>query len=102
MIYVIATVQTADGKRGDFLDIFKRVVPKVLAEKGCLEYGPTVDLPTDIPVQVAERRNVVTIMEKWENLDSLKAHLAAPHMLAYRKEVKDLVAGMTVQVLRKA
>lgn len=102
MIYVIATVEVAEGKRDSFLEIFHRVVPSVLAEKGCMEYGPAVDLPTDIPVQVAERKNVVTIMEKWESLESLKAHLTTPHMLAYRKEVKGIVTGMKVEVLKPA
>jgi quinol monooxygenase YgiN len=102
MIHVIATVEVAEGKRDAFLEIFHRVVPSVLAEKGCMEYGPAVDLPTDIPVQIAERRNVVTIMEKWESLEALKAHLTAPHMLAYRKEVKEIVTGMKVEVLKPA
>jgi quinol monooxygenase YgiN len=102
MIYVIATVEVAEGKRDAFLEIFHRVIPSVLAEKGCMEYGPAVDLPTDIPVQIAERRNVVTIMEKWESLEALKAHLTAPHMLAYRKEAKGIVTGMKVEVLKSA
>jgi len=35
-------------------------------------------------------------------LDALKAHLAAPHMTTYRENVKDLVAGVTLQVLETA
>ncbi len=102
MIYVIATVNVAEGKRDAFLEIFRRVVPSVLAEKGCLEYGPAVDCPTGIPVQVLERHNTVTIMEKWESPEALKAHLTTPHMLAYRKEVKEIVTGMKVEVLKPA
>jgi len=32
----------------------------------------------------------------------LKAHLAAPHMAAYREQVKDLVGGVALQVLEPA
>jgi len=102
MIYVIATIEVAEGKRDAFLDEFHQLVPKVHAEEGCLEYGPNVDVPTDIPVQVPLRDNVVTIVEKWESLDALKAHLAAPHMADYRAEVKDLVVGVKLQVLEPA
>lgn len=102
MIYVIATVEVAEGKRDAFLKEFHQVVPKVQAEKGCLEYGPNVDVATDIPVQVPLRKDIVTIIERWEDVPALKVHLTAPHMLEYRKRVKDLVIGMKVQVLEKA
>lgn len=44
IIHVIATVTVHDGKRDDYLAIFHKLVPKVLAEQGCIEYGPTVDI----------------------------------------------------------
>lgn len=102
MIYVIATIEVAEGQRDAFLNEFHQLVPKVHAEEGCLEYGPNVDVPTDIPVQDPIRDNVVTIVEKWESLAALKAHLAAPHMADYRAKVKDLVAGVRLQVLEPA
>lgn len=102
MIHVIATVELAAGKREAFLAEFHRVVPLVRAEAGCLEYGPTIDLPTDIPAQVPPRDNVVTVVEKWEGLDALRAHLAAPHMQEYRGRVKDCVVRVQLQVLQPA
>src|SRR5262245_45047414 len=102
MIHVIATIELAEGKREAFLEEFRRVVPLVRAEAGCLEYGPAIDLPTDIPAQGPPRPDVVVVVEKWEGLEALKAHLAAPHMTAYRARVKDLVAGARMQVLRPA
>lgn len=99
MIFVIATAEVKPGKRDAFLAEFRRNVPNVLAEKGCIEYGPTVDAKTDIKAQIPLRENVVTIVEKWENLEALQAHLGAPHMLAYRERVKDYVVGVTLQIL---
>jgi len=99
MIYVIATVEVKAGKREAFLAEFHRNIPNVRAEKGCLEYGPTVDAKTDIKAQIPLRDNVVTIVEKWESLQALQAHLGAPHMTAYRERVKDVVAGVTLQIL---
>ncbi len=102
MIYVIATLEMAEGKRDAYLKILHGIVPKVRAEKGCLEYGPHVDVPTDIPVQVPLRPDTVTIIEQWEDVRALKAHFTAPHMLEYRKQIKDLVLSLKVQILEKA
>ena len=102
MIHVIATIELADGGRDAFLKEFRVVVPKVRAEAGCLEYGPSVDMVSGIPAQAALRPNVVTVVEKWSDLASLKAHLAAPHMQEYRPRVKHLVRSTTLQILEPA
>ena len=44
----------------------------------------------------------MTIIEKWESLDALKAHFKTQHFLEYRKRVKDFVKNTTVHVLRGA
>lgn len=100
MIHVIATIELAPGTRERFLEAFHDNVPNVLAEDGCHEYGPAVDIPTGISAQVPIRANVVTVVEKWRDVDALKAHLAAPHMAAYRERVKDFVKGVTLQVMQ--
>jgi quinol monooxygenase YgiN len=102
MIHVIATIEVVPGRREEFLAEFHRVVPAVRAEAGCLEYGPTRDLPTDLPRQLPPREHTVVIVEKWESLDALRAHLQAPHMATYRERVKDLVAGAQLQILQPA
>ena len=102
MIYVIATIEITAGKRDEFVRAFRANVPNVLAEDGCIEYEPTVDLATEIKAQPAMRANFVTVVEKWESLDALNAHLVAPHMLSYREKVKVLVKGVSIQVLEPA
>jgi quinol monooxygenase YgiN len=102
MIFVIATIEVKPGKREAFLAEFHKLMPKVHAEKGCIEYGPAVDAKTDIKAQIPLRKDTVTIVEKWESLKALQAHLAAPHMGEYREAVKDLVKGVTLQILQPA
>lgn len=102
MIHVIATITVKPGKRDAFLAEFHRVVPDVLAEDGCLAYGPAIDTPSGIPVQPALRQDVVVVIEQWSDLAALRLHLEAPHMAAYRERVKDLVAGVQLQVLQPA
>jgi quinol monooxygenase YgiN len=100
MIHVIATIELNAGKRELFLEAFQANVPLVLAEDGCIEYGPTVDAATDISAQLPQRENVVTVVEKWRDLPALKAHLVAPHMLTYRTRVKDFVQRVSLQILQ--
>lgn len=101
MINVIATVKVKEGMAAEFIELFKSNVPNVLKEKGCIEYFPAVDLPTGLPPQEMNE-NVVTVLEKWESLDDLMAHLSAPHMAAQMEKEKDLVEGMAIKILQKA
>ncbi len=102
MIYVVATIELAEGKRGDFLKRVRQLVPEVRAEKGCIEYGPAIDASTGIKAQIPLRENVVVMMEKWQDVKSLEAHLSAPHMLKYREDVKGMVVKTQLQVLQPA
>jgi quinol monooxygenase YgiN len=102
MIHVIAEIQIADGKLADFLGEFHAIVPAVQAEAGCIEYGPNIDVDAGLPRQVTHRPSLVTVVEKWESLEHLNAHLVAPHMLEYREKVKDFVAGAELRILEPA
>lgn len=102
MIHVIASIEVAAGRRDEFLSEFHKIVPLVREEDGCVEYGPTVDVETNIDAQGAMRENVVTVVEKWESIEALEAHLIAPHMLEYRTRVKQLVIAAQLQILQPA
>jgi quinol monooxygenase YgiN len=102
MIHVIATIELAEGQREAFLEEFRKIIPVVRAEAGCLEYGPAVELATGIAAQAPPRENVVVVVEKWASLEALQAHLQAPHMVAYRPRVKDLVVRASLHILQPA
>jgi quinol monooxygenase YgiN len=100
MIVVIASIHIKEGRQSEFIEIFTANVPNVLEEVGCIEYLPTIDLPTDLTPQELDK-DVVTIIEKWASVEDLKAHLSAAHMLEYREKVKGLVDKMTLKVLQE-
>ena len=100
MISVIASIYVKEGQLDKFIEIFKSNMPAVLEEKGCIEYIPTVDMPTGLPPQDLNK-NVVTIIEKWSSIEDLNAHLSSPHMLEYKEKTNDLVESMTVKVLKE-
>lgn len=99
MIHVLAQVTTNAGNRDDFLAEFAKVAVLVRQEAGCIEYGATVDAVTDLPMQQKLGDDQVLIIEKWESLTHLKAHLVAPHMADYRVTVKPFVQSVRLQVL---
>jgi quinol monooxygenase YgiN len=102
MIHVIASISTAPGRRDEVLRLFRALVPQVLAEAGCIEYGTAVDLENAIDGQPAARPDMVTVVEKWQDPAALRAHLAAPHMQQFRQSVKELVGGVEIRVLDPA
>jgi quinol monooxygenase YgiN len=101
MIHVIASICIKSGMLADYLAVLKAFLPAVRKEKGCIEYVPLVDIDAKLPLQVLDK-NVVTILEKWEGLEELHAHLGSPHMRDYREKVKNLVESISVKVLREA
>lgn len=102
MICVIARIEVGEGKRDEFLVEFRKIVPVVCEETGCIEYAPMIDIPTEIDAQEEPAESVVFVVEKWESVDALEAHLVAPHMVEYRKRVKHLVTGAEIRILEPA
>ena len=102
MIHVIATIRTAPGRRDDLLAAFRRAgAPR--AGRGRLHRVRTGGRSgrRRSAAQPA-RDDVVTVVEKWESVAALQAHLAAPHMLRHRERVKDIVVGVEIRVLEPA
>jgi len=98
MIYVVATIEVQPGKREEFLAVQRDLLPLVLAEEGCIEYTPTIDVAMGNPAKSPLRENVVVMQEKWETIESLRAHSVAPHMNAFRTQAKELIVSIKVEV----
>lgn len=101
MINVIASILVKQESLPTFLEIFKSNVPIVKQEKGCIEYFPAVDVNAGLPPQILDE-DMVTVIEKWENLDALHAHLTSTHMIEYQEKVHDMVEGISLKVLKEA
>lgn len=102
MIHVLATLRVDPARRDEFLAAFKELTPEVLAEEGCIEYGATVDEPTPLEVQELAGDDAVVVVEKWESVATLEAHLDAPHMHKFRERTADMTRGVTLRVVRPA
>ena len=101
MIHVVASIGVKPGKLAEFIAIFKKNIPNVLAEAGCVEYIPAIDTDSGIDAQWKDE-TVVTVIEKWGTIEALHAHLSAPHMEQYKIDVADLVEDVSLTILKDA
>ena len=46
--------------------------------------------------------NMFMVIEKWESMDALKAHAAAPHMAAYGAATREFVASRVIHIMQLA
>ena len=99
MIHVFAIITAKPGQRETVLEAFRANVPAVRAENGCIEYGATVDADGLGSFQTRFGADTFVVVEKWESVDALKAHAAAPHMAAYAAKTRDLLASRVIHVL---
>ena len=102
MVHVLAVITAKPGKRAEVLANFNANVPAVHAEEGCVEYGAVIDCADAASFASAYGPDTFVVVEKWESLDHLKAHAAAPHMKAYAEKNKDLLADRKVHVMSSA
>lgn len=102
MIHVIAVITAKPGKRAAILEQFRANVPNVHAEKGCIEYGAAVDAENALAFQTKWGPDTFLVVEKWESMDALKAHAAAPHMAAYGAKTKEMIASRVIHILTPA
>lgn len=98
-VHVVAIITAKPGMRDKILEAFRANVPAVHAEEGCIEYTATVDAEGAGAVQAKFGDDTFVVVEKWESLDALKAHAAAPHMAAYAAQTKDMIASRVIHVL---
>lgn len=99
MIHVLAIITAKPGQREEILKAFHANSPNVRAEAGCIEYVATVDAQDALPMQTPYGKDTFVVVEKWRDMDALRAHAAAPHMAAYAAATRDWIASRTIHIL---
>ena len=54
------------------------------------------------PFQTPWGPDTFVVIEKWDSMDALKAHAAAPHMAAYGAKTKEFIASRVIHILQPA
>lgn len=98
MIHVIAIIKAKPGKRDDIIARVQENIPAVIAEEGCLEYRPVIDLSSEAATGFGA--DTLVIVEKWRDDICLKNHAASPHMKSYAEKVKDYILERDIRLLK--
>ena len=86
MIVVIAKVSVKPERKQDLLTLAKAVIATTRSEEGCISYI-LLDNPYD--------PGACMFVEEWTDLDSLKKHGVAPHIVDWRKQSRELLSDKT-------
>ncbi len=78
---------------------FAKIIPTVLQEAGCHGYAPLVDHAAGVSFQTTAPDSIVMV-EQWESVAHLEAHLQTPHMKARSEAVKGDVLETSIRILQ--
>jgi len=98
MIRVVAIITAKPGRREEVLKLFRANMPNVHAEAGCIEYAPFVDADGFGTFQAPIGPDAFVALETWASAEALKAHAAAPHMIAYGRATKELLETRKIHI----
>jgi len=102
MVHLLAFITAHPGRRAELLAAFHAIIPTVHAEDGCIEYAPVVDIEGVEGFTTRLGPDSYAVVEKWASPEALRAHAAAPHMVAYNQQVTPLIARRVLHVLSPA
>jgi len=84
--YIVATIYPKAGKEEAVRSEILKNIPIVRKEQGCLRY--------DLHV-LKDGAGRFMFYEIWANKATFEAHGVAPHMMAYRERIKELLEKPT-------
>jgi quinol monooxygenase YgiN len=83
MVIGFVIIRTKPDRRDDVLREYQAVVPMVLEERGCIDYGAVVDEYFG-PPQSLLGDDAFAIIEKWETKQHFESHAVSEHMKTCR------------------
>ena len=74
MIIVAVEISVEPGSVDQVRDAITRMEEATRAEEGCITYAFSVDVSNP---------GTLRVIERWESVDAIKAHMASPHMAEF-------------------
>jgi quinol monooxygenase YgiN len=96
MLHVVVTMTVKEGRLEEFLALCRELRPKVLAEPGCLAYDYTREIPGPFGGGPG-RAGKIILLELWESMEALEAHLMAKHMKETGARMAELRSSVEVR-----
>ncbi|MBL4889743.1 MAG: antibiotic biosynthesis monooxygenase [Candidatus Lindowbacteria bacterium] len=87
---VVAVLVANESKEDELDAVFRTVIEETLKEEGCIKYAMH---------RVVDDPRTSVFIEEWADMEALKTHAAAPHMLELQKQKDELVESTQVMPL---
>ncbi len=84
MVAVIAQMKIKEGKMDEVTDLFRSLVPKVGTEEGTVGYAVC---------HHKTNPNLLVVVERYRDMEAIKAHSSTPHFKEFFKAVGPLLYG---------
>jgi quinol monooxygenase YgiN len=89
-VTVVVTSRARPGKGAELLDAYGDLATQTHREEGCIAF--TLHRSHD-------DHDVLALVERWAAREALDAHIAAPHLAAFRRDAADLFAEASTIVV---
>ncbi len=89
MLIVIARAEVDPARIAELQPALDAMMRATWDESGCLSYSMAVESASE---------GIVTIVERWSDEASLKAHFKQPHMMAFNKAIQGAVRSIDVKL----
>ncbi len=90
MIYVVATLTIKPGSLDDVMAAVRPCIEATRQEEGCLSYDIHQSLTQD---------DTLVYVERWRDMDAIRAHFEMGHMATMRKAVADHITGTKIEII---
>ncbi|MDD9908414.1 MAG: putative quinol monooxygenase [Ahrensia sp.] len=90
MIYIIATLSIKPGTFDQVMALATPCIEATRKEDGCLSY----DLHRSV-----NDENTLVFVERWRDMDAIKAHFVEPHLVAWRDGAEGLIADKKIEII---
>ena len=98
MLNLVVTMHIKPGHMAAFLAVCAELRPQVLQEPGCRGYDYLRDVAVTLHRPTPVDPDRITLLECWESIEALRAHMETPHMRAAGAKLKDLRESVELRV----
>ncbi len=90
MIYIIATLSIKPGSLDEVLDLAMPCIEGTRKEAGCISYDLNRSLTDE---------NTLVFVERWQDMDAIKAHFVEPHLVAWRDAGELFITQKKIEII---
>ena len=90
MIYIIATVTIKPGSLDEVLALATPCIEGTRREAGCISYDLSQSLTDE---------NTLVFVERWKDMDAIKAHFVEPHLIAWRDAGEPFITCKKIEII---